>query len=319
MNVLYYGGCWPTNIGNAFIDYGSMYSIKLAKPRARVYFASEFSRWLCRTSKNEMNRSVDLGQIMDFDAMVVSGMVMCDEFVRVEGPILAEVARRGIPIHFIGCGGSSYDQSEKQNFIKFLRSIEVGGYVSRDRKAYDNYESCFRDSHNGVDCAFFLSEGFVPAKLRIPDFIVLNFDLKEEPHINSNRRVIRTHHSCWETYPHSRGSGTLAARIEESVRHRLGGKTRSSPYGLGETLISDIPEDYLNLYANAYATYSDRVHACIASLTFGRYARLYSDTPRAMLFERLGASGIVKKLVRIDPTLLEDARKDQVAFLRDVL
>jgi hypothetical protein len=84
-----------------------------------------------------------------------------------------------------------------------------------------------------------------------------------------------------------------------------------------DTLISDIPDDYLNLYANAYATYSDRIHACIATLSFGNLAKLYSTTHRASAFERVGVGEIKKKLVKLDQDKLNIEKEKQISFLRE--
>jgi len=320
MKILYYGACWPTNIGNAFIDYGSIHSIKSAMPRANVFFASELPRWLCRANRRDMEESIDLTELIEIDALVVSGMTICDEFIRVEGPVLSRLSRQGVRIFFFGCGGALYDQSEIKNFIKFLRGINVCGFISRDEKTYEYCSPSFPKSHNGIDCAFFLSDAFVPAKLKIKDFVVFNFDSMKEPLIETNRGIIRTHHSCLEAFPSNSISGKnyLPSRIRESLSFKPKKGIKFGQYGLRNTLISDIPEDYLNLYANTFATYSDRVHACIATLSFGHSARLYSDTPRALIFKRVGAIDIVNKLVKIDIDELNNEKKNQISFMREI-
>ena len=35
---VYYGGCWSTNIGNAFIDYGALHLMKQSNPLFYSYF-----------------------------------------------------------------------------------------------------------------------------------------------------------------------------------------------------------------------------------------------------------------------------------------
>jgi len=90
IKILYYGACWPTNIGNAFIDYGSIYSLKKAAPDAQVFFASELPRWLFNFYGKNMNKSIDLAEKMKIDFLVVSGMVLCDDFIKIQGPILKD-------------------------------------------------------------------------------------------------------------------------------------------------------------------------------------------------------------------------------------
>src|SRR3989338_3999557 len=100
MKILSYNSCWPINIGNAFIDYGSVYAIKTAVPSAEVYIASEWAKWIFWFNKRDMSRSVDLAEMADVDFVVISGMSMCDEFITVEGPILENLSKRGVKIVF---------------------------------------------------------------------------------------------------------------------------------------------------------------------------------------------------------------------------
>jgi len=94
---------------------------------------------------------------------------------------------------------------------------------------------------------------------------------------------------------------------------------RKKYFGSSNTLISDIPEDYLTLYANTKATYSDRVHACVATLAYGNPARLYSNTPRSLLFDRVGITDIRDKVVYPDLKRLKREKEKQVEFLSSIL
>ena len=51
--------------------------------------------------------------------------------------------------------------------------------------------------------------------------------------------------------------------------------------------LSDVPEDYLNIYANAEAIFSDRVHTCVGALSQGIPTMFMGNTPRANLFKRV--------------------------------
>ena len=321
MKILYYGACWPTNIGNAFIDYGSIYTIKTAVPEAKVYFASELPRWFFKFNRENMDKSIDLAELMEINFVVVSGMNLCDEFIETEGPILTRLSKQGVGIVFNGCGGATYKKTEVDNFKKFLEGINVRGFISRDEISYNNYKDCFPNSYNGIDCAFFLSEAFNPASLKIKDYVVYNFDSIEEPKIEEhNKKIIRAHHSCFRLFPttvtNREAILTIGARkpFIKIIKHNVTNRY----FRHKDTLISDIPDDYLNLYANAYATYSDRIHACIATLSFGNLAKLYSTTHRASAFERVGAGEIKKKLVKLDQDKLNIEKEKQISFLREI-
>lgn len=315
MRILYYGACWPTNIGNAFIDYGSIYTIRTAMPDAKIFFASELPRWFFKAKRENIDKSIDLAELMEIDFIVISGMNLCDEFIETQGPIIKRLSKRGVKIVFNGCGGATYKKMEVDNFRKFLDSIEVSGFISRDEISYNNYKDYIPKSYNGIDCAFFLSDAFNPAPLTIKDFVIYCFDHMEEPDIRGhNKKIIRTHHSCSQFFT-TINRGIFIRKRWPFIELR---NANSSFLKHKDTLISDIPDDYLNLYANTYAIYSDRVHACIAALSFGNLARLYSTTPRAVLFERVGVGDIKEKLVRLDRHKLNMEKEKQISFLKEV-
>ena len=84
-------------------------------------------------------------------------------------------------------------------------------------------------------------------------------------------------------------------------------------------LISDFPDDYLNIYANCASTHSDRVHACVAALSFGKKAQYYSTSSRSLLFDRVGLSEIRGRPVYLDRDEIEFEKDNQIAFLRTIL
>jgi len=291
--IIYYGGRWPTNIGNAFIDYGALYTIKKACPTAEIHLASGFSRWLCLENRRDLNNCIDLAQIMHADYLVVSGSMLTSPAIKTFCPILRELARRGTRIILNGCGGALYSEKEIKDFKGFLNDIKAYGFISRDRNAYDTYKGYCEKSFDGIDCAFFLSDAFRPAPLQIRDFVVYNFDHINEPPIieEHERKIIRTNHSTYRFFPNTvESKGIFFAFSTRFPFVRAYKPTiKKLPFKNMNLLVSDFPEDYLNLYAHAHAVYSDKVHVCIAALSFGNLARLYLENARVALFEKVGA------------------------------
>lgn len=322
MKILYYNSGWPINIGNAFIDYGSVYAIKTAVPSAEVYIASELAKWIFWFNKKDMSRSIDLAEMAQVDFIVVSGMSMCDEFIAVEGPILKNLSRRGVKIIFSGSGGEVYTEKEITNFRNFLKGLNLAGFISRDEESFRHFKDLFPQAYSGIDCAFFLGDSFKKLPLVTKSFVTYCFDALPEPNIDQpNPNIIRPHHECTEVL-HKPGTTCrflFALTKKWPFIHRVKFTNKHDRY-LSEqnVLISDIPDDYLHLYANASATHSDRVHACIATLAFGNAARLYSKTPRAHLFDRVGASAVRERLVRLDMEKLKDEKNRQIQTLKNI-
>ena len=174
-----------------------------------------------------------------------------------------------------------------------------------------------------MDCVFFFGDCFKRLPLVGGAFVTYCFDDMPEPEIaHAPATVIRPHHACTDVLQRRNTNGrwvfTLAKRWP--FIQRVAPDPRPERYLSEENiLISDIPDDYLHLYANTSATYSDRVHACIATLAFGNAARLFLSTPRAHLFDRVGAGDITQRLVRLDMDRLRAEKARQVDALRAIL
>jgi hypothetical protein len=157
------------------------------------------------------------------------------------------------------------------------------------------FQDTVTPSIKGIDCGFFLPHAYSPFALELPPYAVVNFDGAPEPALDlQGLRVIRTHHECF-------------------------GPTDPGLAKAPDTMISDIPFDYLSLYAQAEEVHSDRVHACVAALAYGRRARLYNATPRGHLFEAAGAGDVRRQLVSLDGAALETTRQAQIEHVRRIL
>ncbi|MFX0097674.1 MAG: polysaccharide pyruvyl transferase family protein [Candidatus Hodarchaeota archaeon] len=335
-HIAHFGGAWPTNIGNAFIDLGSLQSLRMAAPAGTVHLVSELPSWLFRRidiqsrsmkhrillkgieflnsllarariqNRTTMDRKqlsgreyvencFDLINAMKLDYAVVSGMVFCEEFIKLFGSIFGKLKKNKVKIIINGGGGLYYSDEEIYRFRKFLERIDPYAIISRDEQTFRSYKDLAEYSFNGIDCAFFINNWFTPARLVLPRYVILNFDYHPEPELDiHDKLVIRTHHCCWSNIPKSHFS-----------KHN--------------TLISNLPLDYLNLYANTDATYSDRVHACVATLAFGHPYKFYGKTPRAFLLDKVGATTITHKLTYPNTKKIEKEKEKQLKFLSNIL
>ena len=339
-NRITYLWTWPDNFGNVFIDLGSIQSLKEAAPEytidqvgglSRLIFEANYSRKrkkifelvptrtirsvlgkrIFKSIKNkviipkldiseiELNKMfknyLDLSLYIKSDFVVLSGCILDWCILRQFGSTLLNLKNKNVKIIINGGGGTYYTEKVISAVRKFLKKIEPYAFISRDEIAFENYNDLARYSYNGIECAFFLNDYFTPAKLEMPKYCVFCFDRGPESEIEiKDRLIVRTHHAHYCDPPQ---------------------KYLDNP----NTLISDIPDDYLNLYANAEAVYTDRVHACVAALSFGTPCRLFYKTSRALLFDRVEARGIEKELTYPNTNKIEKEKKKQIKFLSDVL
>ena len=315
LRILHCGGGWPTNIGNAFIDFGIQYLIKETIPNSEVYFASNAMNWVYykyADSKKKVN-FIDVASVTKADFYVFGGSMLNISWFKDHLNLFRALAKNDSKIIMFGVGGGdTYPDNEINEVRKYLKKMNIFLFISRDKKAFENYHDLAEYSYDGIDCAFFLNDTFSPAKLDLPDYVIFNFDNKTEPNIEIKEKIIRTHHSPWRFSSNQIFSKWDFKMFIWNMLHRQTSIIKKND------VLSDHPDDYLNLYANCKATYSDRIHACVATLSFGNPARLYSKSERSLLFDRVGLSLIRDNLVCLDNKKIEKEKRMQIEFLRKI-
>jgi len=320
VTILHNGGGWTTNIGNAFLDMGSMEYLRQASPSGEIYLCSVFNRWISYYARRGVidwliHRGVSIPNVLNIqeyskiDYIVQSGAFLGEDWFNIYGELLMKLVNKGVK--FIINGGGMTDKTYKEEKIeetrKYLKKLRPYVFISRDIKSFENFEDLAEYSYNGIDTAFFINDAYKPQQLTTSPYVILNFDKRPEPSIEelgiiNEKQIIRVHHSFWHNF---------------SLPKYL--RMRKEYYFRENTMISELPYDYLSLYANTDATYSDRVHACVATLSYGKPARLFSKTPRSLLLERIGAGDITKKLVKPNINKIEREKERQVNFLSEIL
>jgi len=314
-HVLHHGGGWSTNVGNAFIDLGAMYSLRQVSDDVSVHLASSFGRWVSQMAETglsgrflngtpEVENAYELTRDLDIEYVVQAGACLSEQWFETYGQALVSARESGAEIVLYGVGAAEggYTSAELRKTREWVEALDPYVFVSRDEQTYDAFGDLAHHSYNGIDCGFYVSDAFDPAPLADREYVAVNFDKKPEPPIDTDADTVRTHHSFW--FPFS------LRRYPEMFREY---------YGRENVLVSDVPDDYLHVYANATSTVSDRVHACVASYAFGTPARLVHETERASLFDRIGAGAITEEVLSPDPHRLAREKDAQIAFLAETL
>lgn len=273
MRILIFNGCWTPNIGNAFVNIGTEQIVRqVFKDCEIIYSADVANKWyfgVPTDSGDYINNSFNISKYIDVDLVVWGGMILTKHFVDLAEKIFLEFTERKIPILFLGAGMDEYTNEEADCVAHALNKFKYVGIITRDDETYDmlsKYDFLKWKIVRGIDAAFFVSDYKVP-ELNIGTYDVECFDRIITPYIeHGDKKVITSHHDCF---------GKLPIRYMKKK----------------DTVISELPYDYLTLYRNVDTTYTERVHACIATLAYGNKARLYSETPRAALFNRVIENG----------------------------
>lgn len=336
MKIGLFTSVYFNNIGNGFIDLGAEETLKAAIPiNAEIIKVSQCAnfaaslgrsfmikenfivRWLWehfvqyfeKTVHNHTYNAISTldvfspAKIIKMDYLILPGCILTDAFFTIYGKFLEEKKKQGCKFIFLGASGNYYTSKEVSIVKGWLTKLKPYAIMFRDSVAYNYYKEFSENVYNGIDNVFFVNRLTLPKVETMMDpFAILNFDIPKHTRIKKqlakeikNRELIYTDH---KPYPYSKIS-KLAKK---------------------DVLCSDYPLDYLYLYRNVKETYSDRVHACIPTLSFGNKAQLFSDSPRIALFENVGINleEIKKSPISLDQTLLKGLQDAQIDYLKNL-
>jgi hypothetical protein len=289
------------------------------------------------------------------DYIVLSGSVLTKQFPEIWQTTLEVLYRSGVKVLLISVGGYDYDYNEISCCRKLLEKYAPYVFISRDRETYRNFGDLASYSYNGIDGACFIPEIFKPIKTDLPPYIVLNFDKMPEPWIYIHNGPLCAHTSCkdlsyrfefngeyWEVrFPRMR---LVASRILGKVTgFVLGplGLYGTSQKRIGRYIIirtdhqlnpvmirkifrgpnayaGDIPYTYCNIYAQSELTLTDRIHAALVTMTYGRPAMLFSNARRVLVIERLGGESVTRRPTYLDLGVLKKEKSLMIDFLKSI-
>lgn len=313
-----------SNIGNGFLSKGALACVTRAFPNATISSVSLYPDYMAdryfsrrgqlsqkfRDGPNERknntyrNSMLNVAEFIDTELAVIPGCILGNQAFNRYYETLKRLTERQVPVLFLGVGAGNYEQNTIENVKENLQNLNVAGLITRDEECYRSFSDVVEMSYNGIDCAFFIDEWYSgpPANT---EFSAFTFDKISEPDVNVDGKTIRPDHSPLRPFQQP---------ITELSKEFI---------GIGEDLppnhfVSDKVTDYLFIYDNANETHSDRIHACLPALVFGNKARFYYETPRANLFDRVGASEIRERAVSLDMPVLEQEKDEQIEYLKKI-
>lgn len=304
---------WTTNIGNGFIDKGSKAQLSKSFPDADIVETSAYNNWAADkrdqkilSSGDQLSRSVHLSKYIDADVAVLSGCVLSPLHLSRFKKAFTHLRDSNIPLIIMGAGGGDYTKKTQKEVRDQFNKINPHGLLTRDTEAYNAYSNLVNQSYDGIDSAFFISDWYTPPSSK-SEFDVITFDKRPEPEIETDNEVVRADH-----FPFERPHTTFLNKVKKN-------RNQSRFFKKENTYVSDTLEDYLFLYANAKKVYSDRVHACVPTLTYGNKARFWHETPRDGLFEKVMNKDYKSSPVSLDLEKLEEKKNKQVEKVREVI
>ena len=336
MKIALFTSVYFNNIGNGFIDLGAEATIKAAMSEndqlIKVSQCANFAASMGKTFMLKENPAINWmwthimqkfasklhdksyqavntlevfspASMFEFDCLIIPGCVLTVPFFTIYGKLLEKKAAQGCKLIFLGASGNFYTNYEIQYVKEYLKKLKPYAIMTRDNVAFKQYKEYCDASYNGIDNVFFVNRLEIPSmKSELGKYDVVN--LEEPKHSQLQKKLVYKLQSEGKNIIFSNHKPFPYTKISKLVKNE-------------KTVISDYPLDYLALYRNVETVYSDRVHACIPTLSFGNNAVLFSDSPRKALFENVGIKEISDKPMHLKG--LESMQQNQISFLSSLL
>lgn len=341
-------GYWSTNIGNSFFQLGAEYLIRQAYPDSTILVLSDQPGYWKTGVKGNPENALLLLETLSFDYLVIQGPFLRPEYDRIWLETLKTLYRRGVKIIALAAGMMKYDKENVRKYRQWLSQTPPFMFITRDSETYQELHDIAEHSFDGIDIAFFVSDFFRASKMQGGPYLVYNFDKWPEPKIWTEQNTgsdleadysFNFENRRWYVrFPKLRRKLTRKSRVLQFVDswlpankvtavdefsivrtdHRFNPVLFRNIYRSPNTLVSDIPQSYLTVYANSSLTLSNRVHACVATVAYGNSAMLFSDTPRSKLLARAGLDRITTEPQRLDFDYLLAEKQQLISFLRSI-
>ena len=353
MKVAYCTGFWCTNVGNGFFSLGVEYALKKVLGDENVTVVSDYQTYTTSYGKRLYadKNQIEYISSLNVDYIVLAGPVLSKYFLTLWKDVLLKLKHRGVGYIILSAGMMKLTKESCQEIKAFFEKCPPYAFSSRDEAAYKEFGTYAECSNNGICFSFFTPDYYNPAKFDdMSPYVVYNFDKISEPDIwigDTKKVPDKTFEYKNEmfklAYPKIMAKITsttdrftdaliyircvLPGRIHgenigsyKIIRtdHRFHPHFRSKIYREPNSFVADLPYGYINLYANAEFTLSDRVHACAVTLAFGHSAMLFAKTNRHGLLERAGAEGISERLVKLDMNKLDMEKQIQIQWLTQI-
>lgn len=344
MKVAYSTGFWSTNIGNGFFSLGVEYVLKKLLGAENVTLVSDLQTYTNAYGKRYYIHSnqLEFYTSLDVDYIVLAGPVLSKYFIPLWKDILLALQKRGIGYMLLSAGVMKLNATEEAKLVAFLKECPPYVLTSRDSSVYKRFSEYATHSYDGICFSFFAPDYYSPCSMSsVEPYIALNFDKINEPMIwldkNSSLKPDQEFELFNNHFKVKHAKATKIAmktdrftdaliyatsflpapkrpdNLEEfriiRTDHRFHPHFRRKIYRYNNSFCADLPFSYINIYANAACTFSDRIHACAVTLAFGNYAMLFSKTDRLGLLDRVGAESIRKEPIKIDLNLLSKEKK----------
>lgn len=290
------------NIGDGFYQSTLLKILSRLCPHAKIIpIDGPTQRCFKLSNSSILYKNVfDIRKYFSADLWVFSGPILGAGFTERYAPIIEKITKSGGKYMLLSVA-APHICNHWTEIKKILYKYPPIAFSSRSQFAYERYGNTVDDSYNGVCTAFFSSLVFDTPISNIEKNIACSIYSRLEPTINFKikNENIEYDSVCikekktifWRYLRHSEWVYTLPKQINgyRIIRpvHDLSYKFSHLNFGKPNSFISYDPYAYFSLYSKVDLTVSDRVHACVVTLSYGNPAVLVGQWDRADLFSRM--------------------------------
>lgn len=302
MKILVENSTW-NNIGDGFYQSALFALMKQLYPGANVLMEEGPMNRAFRPLRDKQRENFfNLMKYQQADVHVFSGPMLRQILTNYKEKII-DIKNRGNNYMLISASGAGTPEGLRQEIGDFLKKYPPLLLSSRDEETYTKFKEFVPNSYNGI-CTAFIVNKMLPIDEFSCDkpFFISSFYKELEPVYSSNgsvslENVTLDRKNTFLNMSHriSRHLNFLRPQQESVNDHKivrvhqdLSTHFYHIKFSHPNSFMSFNALSYLAIYKSAEFTISDRVHSCAVSLACGKPARLFTKSPRAGIFDRLG-------------------------------
>ncbi|WP_062527377.1 polysaccharide pyruvyl transferase family protein [Demequina rhizosphaerae] len=319
------------NIGDGFYQFSLLRLLEREFPDHSIRMFDAPARRSFKASGVDQDRIFDTRFDLEVDVMVFSGPIFGAHFMRDYAPLIRRQVARGGRFMFVSVHG---DGSSASEITEFLREYPPMLLATRDSATFERYTSPKYASYDGVCTASLVSitcaDDVVDTCAEAP-FVTASFYEGYEPefHIlyddDGGVRSVSglegwSRHKRWRVMRHLEQFRKYPASVDgmRIVRpvHDISYPFNHLSFARDNSVLSYNPFVYLSLYKSTTLTVSNRLHAALPTISFGKPAAYIGATPRNGALERLGLHNHQGGLLRIGRDVLDNEYALLVSAIR---
>lgn len=341
--ILIRGGYYSTNIGNDFYIKGAEYVLRKICPEFRIVTVSDHPGYYWKDLLGNKSSFLDYASCVECDYLILLGPMLDCNYPKMFRKVYEKLDLNKTKIMLLSAGSGLYSQEEEKIVKSFLQEYPHYALCTRDRETYERFHNYFEHSYDGICFALYANEYAPKYMIDISDYIILNFDFTPEPSFLNIDSAFEGFKSDNSFIPiddlaiiRNRSNNKLFNNIKSIFGMYDGNLDSINKHKIVRTIhtcmpddsirksqkrnayLSDVATDYLNLYANAYCTFTDRLHAAVACLSYGTPVYLQLNSSRCNLLKRLNAEKTLEGLFTMDSDFLALEKTNMESFLKSL-